>query len=211
MKLQRPDLNAPRWDIEIFNEGAVSPGYWFSAPYSNIAQSKADAPWNAPHIYDSNGDLVWSGAPLFDGFTTFDFRVTNIQGKRMLSLVYPRGGKAIVLNESYEIAKTIDIGDEKLHENQRALNAHEFTTVDNGRRALFLTRFPKRTSRKNSELVDFDRKCLAIFDEIEELDTETWTSTHSWNSEGHVGLDESCVTKDPLRLRCAGKKAWDFL
>lgn len=198
-------------DIEVFDENAVTPGYWFSAPYSDVAQSNADAPWNAPHIYDRNGDLVWSGAPVFDGFTTFDFRVVNIQGKPMLSLVYPRGGKAIIFDEAYQINKTIDMGDEELRENEPALNVHEFATVENGTKALHLTRVPKKTSRKNSELVDFDGECFAIFDGIKESDTKTWDTTHTWNSEGHIGLDESYVTQEPISKRCAGEGPWDFL
>ena len=200
---------APKWDIEVFNESAISPGYWFTAPYSTVRQSTPDRPWNAPHIYDSNGDLIWSGAPVIGGWTTFDFRVISIQGKPMLSLVYPREGQAMIFDESYQVVKSVSVGDTR--NNRLRLNSHEFTTVDGGRKALYLMRSPKRTSRKNSEVVDFDGNCFALFDGIEEVDTKTWESIHMWNSEGHIGLDESYVTGETIRERCAGDRPWDYL
>ena len=164
------------------------------------------------YIYDGNGDLVWSGAPVFDGFTTFDFRVVNIQGEQMLSVVYPRGGKAIIFDDGYQIHKIIDMGDENLRENEVGLNPHEFTTSTDGAKALFLTRLPKRTSMRNSVLVNFNDECYAIFDGIKEIDTRTWNTSHMWNSEGphwtrrklwsHMALYKSDAQE---------KRPWDFL
>ena len=84
----RPDIYAPRWSIDVYSE-EVSPGYWFVAPYEEAIQADSSPPWNAPHIYDSEGELIWSGAPIFNGYTTFDFRVINMLGKPMLSMIAP--------------------------------------------------------------------------------------------------------------------------
>lgn len=129
----------------------------------------------------------------------------------MLSVVFPRGGQAFIFNDAYETHKVIDMGDERLQENEEGLNSHEFTTVDEGTKALYLTRLPKKTSRENSEIVGYDGECFAIFDGIKELDTKTWDTSHTWNSEGHITLDESYVNQGPIEERCTGGGGWDFL
>lgn len=32
--VSRPDIQAPRWNIKVYNEEALAPGYWFLAPVS---------------------------------------------------------------------------------------------------------------------------------------------------------------------------------
>lgn len=70
----RPDIDAPRWDLTIYNESALSPGYWFVAPYQEVVQKRRGGNWVGPHIYDQTGELIWSGAPLFNGFDVFGTR-----------------------------------------------------------------------------------------------------------------------------------------
>lgn len=41
----RPDLDAPRWNITIYDEAAVTPGYWFVAPYEEVEQENGSAAW----------------------------------------------------------------------------------------------------------------------------------------------------------------------
>jgi hypothetical protein len=113
---------------------------------------------------------------------------------------------------------------------ETGLNMHEFTTVDDGTRgehtssfvlsivliltnlaaALYLTVTPRKASKQQSAAIGYDGECYTKFDGFAEVDTKTWEITHSWNSQGHIGLDESYVTTDPLEERCTGG-AWDFL
>ena len=53
----RPDLGAPRWTIEVYDEEAIAPGYWFVAPYAKLEQDTFED-WNGPHIYDKNGSTA---------------------------------------------------------------------------------------------------------------------------------------------------------
>ena len=32
----RPDIQAPKFNVTIYDEKALAPGYWFVAPYANI-------------------------------------------------------------------------------------------------------------------------------------------------------------------------------
>ena len=201
----RPDLDAPKWDVTVYKEKAVTEGYWFAGPYANAVQERPDMPWNAPHIYDGNGGLIWSGAPVFSGFTTFDFRTINVLGKPMLSVISQHQGEAVIFDDTYEIYKRIDLGANRLHEDEVGLNIHEFTTVENGTRALYLTREPHRAPREMSQAVGVNGTCYAVFDGIRELDTETWETTWSWSSYGRIGLDESVI-----RPQCNNPSPWDY-
>jgi hypothetical protein len=130
----------------------------------------------------------------------------------MLSLIQPHEGEATILDQTYTIRKNIALGPEKLSLNQRSLNMHEFKTADNGTRALHLTRLPKKASRQNSKVIGYDGNCYVGYDGFEELDVSTWEPTFTWNSEDHIGLDESFVTQQPVEKRCGKRrKAWEFL
>ena len=190
----------------------MSPEYWFSAPYSDVHQLQSDGPWNGPAIYDGAGELIWSGAPIFDGWSTFDFRVIDIQGRPMLSVISRHKLTATVFDETYQVHKTIGMKDDtkELRENAVALNMHEFTTVERGAKALYMTRQLKKTSREIPKPVGMDSECYVIFDMIKELDTQTWETTNEWSLEGHVGLHESYAVKDPHN-KCTKEAPWDYL
>lgn len=60
---QRPDIEAPRWNVTIYDQDRVSPGYWFVEPYDYLDQSLINGgKWTAPMIFDGTGELIWSGA-----------------------------------------------------------------------------------------------------------------------------------------------------
>ena len=130
----------------------------------------------------------------------------------MLSAISHHKGTATIFDETYQVHKIIEMGDnaKELQENVPTLNMHEFTTVDNGRKALYMTRLLRRASREASKAVGFDSECYTTFDVIEELDTRTWETTNEWSSEGHIGLDESYAADDPLN-KCTKEDSWDYL
>jgi hypothetical protein len=224
----RPDLDAPRWNIQVYDEEKVTDGYWFVAPYEEVEQEDGSAAWNAPHIYDRHGELVWSGAALFEGFSTFDFRVSEVLGQPMLSLIRPHSNHAVILNETYGIFKEIYIGHPDPDLNEMGLNMHEFMTIDSGTKgkprfttyisttanpllpALFLTCVPKHASRNLSAAIGYDGECHAVYDGFVETDINEFQPKFTWNAYEHIGLDESYVTQDPLEDRCGGQ-GWDFV
>ncbi|KAK3681168.1 hypothetical protein LTR37_020969 [Vermiconidia calcicola] len=198
--------------MEVYNKEAVSPGYWFVAPYEEVAQKDASPAWNAPHIYDNNGDLIWSGAPMFNGFSTFDFRVVDVLGKPMLSLIIPHDDNAVILDETYNVYKKISPGPDRLEIGVTSLDIHEFMTSDNGTKALYLTRNRRDASRENSKVIGYDGNCFAVYSGFSEMDMETGEVVMAWDAENHIGLDESVVTQDPVKKRCSRPgEPWDFM
>ena len=165
------------------------------SPYGTVQQTHNDHAYVAPHIYDANGELVWSGVSLFDRFDTFTFKVSNVGSQDMLTALYPKGGAGVVIDESYKIQKSVHLFE------QEEFNMHELQIVDNGTRALYLKR-DVTTTLNNSRRVGFEGgPCKMRWIVIEEKDIETDEVTFTWNSRDHIGLDESTMYEnDPVEL-----------
>jgi hypothetical protein len=203
--LQRPDLDAPRWDVKVYNEDALAPGYWFLSPYGIVAQIDNNKAYVGPHIYDSKGELVWSGAPSFDGWDVFDFKVSNVGGKDMLTGLHPHENRGFIINNKYENHAEVDTGITKV-----TMNMHDFEIVDNGTRALYLNKDRKEISVENSLAVGFDGHCKAEFTGFQERDLKTGDITFTWSPENRIGLDESTMRTPHIENACTGE-AWDYL
>lgn len=185
----RPDISAPKWDIEVYDPDALAPGYWFVAPYANLIQKEWPL-WNGPHIYDGNGELIWSGAPYVEYCNTFDFRMSHIDGKEMLTFIWPKNSEnqegGFILDNSYEIHKILDMrGD-----HQKRPNMHDFNLIDDGKRALMLTT-PYQNESHISVPGEFDGLCKVDRQGFKEVDVQSGEVLFEWNSEGHIGVDES--------------------
>lgn len=57
--VSRPDLKAPKWNIEVYDEDVLCPGYWFLAPHKALRQLKeaGDDGWIGPTICNQDGEL----------------------------------------------------------------------------------------------------------------------------------------------------------
>ena len=197
----RPDIDAPRWNIEIHDPEAVSPGYWFVGPYQNRIQHERGGGWVGPHIYDGRGELVWSGVPHFKGFDTFDFKAANVGSQDMITLVY-RHENAIILDNSYNVHRKLNISDDAAE-----LNMHDFNVVDNGKSALLLKTIAREATPEESDAVGFSGNCNTRFYGFEELNTTTWESIFSWTSEGNIALEES----KNRRKKCRSTDGYDYM
>lgn len=133
--------------MDVYEPQLVRRGYWFVAPYSSLKERDPSTLYQplqtGPHIYDQQGELIWSGAHLVSGDrATFDFRVSIVNGTQQLSLLllpnkhagYNPGGAGLLLdatlNISHQVHSAVGNGIE---------NMHEFNVVENGRRALMIT------------------------------------------------------------------------
>lgn len=94
----RPDIHAPKFEVHIHDEKAISPGYWFIAPYQNINKRYQGKSWEGPYIYDGNGDLVWAGAPALNYYNVHDFKVSNFNNTDTLTAIYPHDNAGLVFN-----------------------------------------------------------------------------------------------------------------
>lgn len=115
--ITRQDIQAPVWSINVADESAVSPGYWFIAPYEIKTQELAGDAWVGPHIYDSDGQLVWSGTPEFGHWNVFDFDSIEVDGEPYLSGLDWHGQRGVLLDNSYQLRKTVSLSNSSCRSN----------------------------------------------------------------------------------------------
>ena len=205
----RPDIAAPKWNVKIYDEEALSPGYWFVAPYKDLKQESYSA-WNGPHIYDGHGELIWSGSPMFQHYNTYDFRAAEVEGKQMITLITHKDEAGFIIDETYQVRKTVSMTSEvsewaaKHLRPERTANMHEFYVMANGTRALMLTKVFEKSSVEESKTIGFDGNCAAHWEGFKEVDLTTDKVLFEWNGHGHIGLDENTNFPRPVDSMCKG-------
>ena len=177
----RPDIKAPKYEIEVFNQSAISPGYWVVGPYEtlNMDDEVLDG-WIGPAIYDSEGMLVYSGAPTFDNSNTEDFKLSNVAGEEMFSVMDQSHGEGVIMDRHYDIKRRIKVRGPGL------FNSHEFNFVENGTKALVVYTKNIHASEEESALVGYEGQCKQSCNGIAEYDTTTWKQTFDWSSCGNI-------------------------
>ncbi|KAK7560756.1 ASST-domain-containing protein, partial [Phyllosticta citricarpa] len=211
-----PDLRAPKLAVRVVNRTAVSPGYHFVAPYNTNNDWEShktpliEACQVGPHIYDNNGELIWSGACLFRNENGFDFKAIHYNNKTYLSLDDVRGdpslyGAGIILSDQYQIIKDVQMAE---HTNQ--FDQHEFAVIEDGKIVLYAA----------SDLRDMDGDSIGLgrnsqtrvhstgFKEVD-ISGENPTTIFDWQGADHVPLEESTFAwpeeADPYG------RGWDYL
>jgi len=141
----RPDILAPKWNITSYHPTLLQESpprseqgqyHWFTAPYAAYHQTTFEH-WTGPLIYDTSGELVWSGAPLVNYSNAYDLRVSIVEGRSMLSFIVinnqTEGREAMILDDQYRLHATMD-----LRGGRGKANMHEFRLLDDGRSALIV-------------------------------------------------------------------------
>ena len=206
----RPDLKAPKWNVTVYQPELVSPGYWFVGPYRSPRNKEDETDtWVGPHIYDGNGELIWSGTEMFDnGKDTMSFQIHNVRGEELMTVLDWSRGEGVIFDNHYEIVETVDIyGDART-------NAHEFHFVDNGSKAVVIKTKYDVSTKEDAQAAGLNngKLCHAHWDGIQEFDTSTWQTSWEWNSKGHIWLNESTYAETPIEKRCdASHLGWDFI
>lgn len=204
LEAQRPEITPTKWNITNYEEDRLNPGYWFAAPYRTLNQKTFGKGWVGCHIYDNQGELIWSGAKLFSQGNVEDFRVSNVNGENLLTLMDQGRGEAIILDHHYEVRDVIKID---------RINTHEFHFVENGTKALIVKANPREATKEMGEAIGWygERPCRVGADKLVELDVaDNWKQVFEWEPFGHIGLDESTMTGNPVDVRC-GSGGWDYL
>jgi len=206
----RPDIAAPRWDIITYDREALQPDmYWFVSPYASLEQT--DFPfWNGPHIYDTNGELIWSGAPYVKYTNSFDFRMSMVDGQQMLSFVWPKpqpDGNGFILDSSYEVYEQVD-----MMGNHTKWNMHEFNLINDGKTALM--GFPQDYQATNISVDGYMGPCRIGWQGFKEVDVKSGEVLFEFNTKGHVSPEESnyvakAIEKNDWEHKCA--KPWGEL
>lgn len=197
----RPDIKAPKYHVEVYNKSAISPGYWVLGPYEtlNMADEMLEG-WIGPAVYDGDGMLVYSGAPDFDNSNTEDFKLSNVAGEDMFTVMDQSHWRGVIMDRHYEIKRRI-----KVVGPGGNFNSHEFNFVENGTRALVVYNHGNAASEEESATVGFKGNCKRSCNGIAEYDTTTWDITWDWDSCGNIMLNESTV--DKVRPLSAGRSS----
>ena len=164
--------------------------------------------WFGPMIYDKYGELVWSGSDQFDTANVMDFRLSDVNGEKLLTMIDRDRSAGIIFDNEYELRDmllvvkhaTDDIGP----------NAHEFNFVDNGTSLVYLHNEPREAPEEDKRGVGYSGSCIAQYNKISELDaTNNWKSLFEWDSLGNIHLNESTGPDDESQEdRC---DTWDFM
>ena len=103
---QRPDLHAPIIDISILRPEYLTPGYIFVAPYRNLDPE--------PYIYDTWGNLVWSGVSWHGPRVVHAPRPCQYHGEDHMCFFtgtqhqgFSRG-HGVIMDKHYRTVKTIE-------------------------------------------------------------------------------------------------------
>ncbi|PSK42094.1 hypothetical protein B9Z65_4008 [Elsinoe australis] len=139
----RPDIRAPRWRVTKHHPDLIAPGYWLIGAYTEmglLGERLEYIPQQVgPHIYDGSGELVWSGAPLFNNRIATDFRVVDINGENHLAwILFPRPwpgdiypeGTVVILDAS--LTPRADL----INASRVVNNTHEFLISDDSNQLL---------------------------------------------------------------------------
>ncbi|KAK3691689.1 hypothetical protein LTR37_018482 [Vermiconidia calcicola] len=202
--ITRPDIVSPRWEVKYYDKDAITPGYWFLAPYEKVGEREPGGAWIGPAIYDGDGGLIWSGSYIWNNINIMDFQMQKVRGEDRLTLMFPVEGDGIILDNHYREVDRTPVGI-----TGKTLNMHEFHFVENGASLLLLKRNITKASKEMSKAVGYDGECQIMFVGIEEIDTANWDTKFTWTSEDWITLDESTLDTAPAEKRC--KNSWDYL
>lgn len=218
---QRPDIEAPRWNVTVYEPDLVSPGYWFVETYDYLDQWRSKGGlWNAPHIFDANGELVWSGSVrlphrpstwpslpltrsprlqyLSQKYDSFDFRISNVLGQEMLTWLYPHDQAALVLDNHFNIVKKFPTVERRYEHD----NMHELQFVDSGTRALYFFDKWDSLSKARSSALGFDGACRIQDNGFREYDLTNNSIVFEWMASEHIDIAESTFEARNVDWRC---------
>ncbi len=200
--LSRPDIKAPKFRVNVFDRKALAPGYWFVAPYHDLAQAGNAKAWVGPYIYDDTGELIWCGAPLFDHFNTFDFRPSRYRGEDVLTVMWPEHETGVTFDSGYQIVNRV---------NMTGMDMHEFNLIEDGTRALTVTSTEHKSIIEQAAAIGFghNQTCQSLWKGFKEVDTATSQPVFEWDGRDHIGLDEVTFVSDDYDVLC--HRNWDIL
>ncbi|KAJ9495420.1 hypothetical protein H2202_009207 [Exophiala xenobiotica] len=209
----RPDIRAPRWNMTKHRPDAINPGYYFVSPYTywqSIPDRLEYQPYQVgPHIYDGDGNLVWSGAVLVQNRNTFDFRTFDANGTTYLSYALlsddregaaDPNGTGVILGPSYNAIQRMP------GFTDNGFNAHEFKVHDNGDKVLMI-------GTQGTELKGLNGNQAGWFSDdcIHEINLKKDELEFSWCPLDHGVRPNESYHQSPELLTLTSENRWDYL
>lgn len=133
-----------------------------------------------------------------------DFKVENLQGEDVLTMLYAVEGYGVIVDKHYNIKENVTIGVPG-----KTLNMHGFHVSDNGQHFLFVNRNVTTADRKVSATVPFEGECKLTTDGFREVDARTGKTLFEWDSTGRIAFNESTLDLESVEDRCS--QFWDYL
>ena len=198
--ITRPDLTAPRYKVAKYYPNAIADGYWFVAPYSSLydqpefnGRREHVSGQTGAHVYDQDGNLVWSGASKYFNRNVFNFMPVQVNDTHKLSFHLAGSSKddglakessQIFMDDHYE-----ETG--RIQEAARGgpVDFHAFKVLLGGERAIVSMEWWDDGNLTTSEGRKERPILNAGFEEIELKDP--YTATFQWDAyQAGLGLDE---------------------
>lgn len=176
------------------------------APFETIDQRDPGRGWVGPHIYDGEGELVWSGAEAAENWDVLDFRVSNVRGEDRMTFIAQKTGQAWIMDNTYQVREQIHIGSLGFD-----LNTHELHFIEDGTKAIVMMEGKMDSTEEQAHAVGVEGTCKGLFNGFKVLDTTTWDTVFKWSPYGKVGLEESTFTEGGVAGKCADVFGWDYI
>ncbi|CUM50773.1 unnamed protein product [Debaryomyces tyrocola] len=188
--ISRPDLIPSELDVQI-NKGGVEDSYIFLCPWnSDIPRA---APYFGPHIYDKEGNLIWTAYGLPQVISNFQPIQYHRNSSNTTGLSYWTGAMSDVglgfgsyreMDNSYRITKNLGLQSPFLHD------FHEFHDFGDGT-AAFST---YQAIQYNLSTWESSMEEGWVYQNVLiEIDSSTDEVLFQWNSIEHIPISESLV------------------
>lgn len=205
-------MKSPKWDVTIYDKSKLAPGYWFVGIKPSLQSTIGTHQfWFGPHIYDNDGELVWSGADQLDTSNVMDFKLSHIKGVPHITVLDRDRKEGLIINTNYELVDSFLVDYD--HDN---VNGHELHFVEDGTSALILRNNDEDAPVDEAENIGWDseehwgKPCRANYNGMRELDgKDSWRPSFDWTALHHIWLNESTDDAGNLGSRCNGP--WDFM
>ncbi|KAK5174064.1 uncharacterized protein LTR77_001144 [Saxophila tyrrhenica] len=203
----RPDLKPPKWDIIVHDESRLTTGYWFVGIKPSLDKTiGTDQPWFGPHIYDQQGELVWSGSRQLDTSNVMDFRLSKIKGKDHLTVLDRDRREGLIINDNYELVDSFPVD----WDHRDNVNGHELNFVGDGSKVLVVRNNKEESTPGEGESIGHSGPCRANYNGMRELDGNAlWMPIFDWTALGHITLNESTEKGGNIDHKC--ENDWDFI
>lgn len=202
--VSRPELKVPQLMLKKHHPDQISPGYIFMAPYvraEDEAFTKYYRPCQVgPNIYDSDGELVWSGACIFSNRNTYDFKLNRDGGNATtLSVIVgpilnQPGGKGFgaIIGPSLEVEH-----EERTTSDIQGSYMHEFSVIDGGNTALYI--HAEYREANVTEISKGNKTQWTVRNEgFREVDLRDGSISFQWWAMDHIPIEET-FDRPPLR------------
>ncbi|RMZ78874.1 hypothetical protein DV738_g3569, partial [Chaetothyriales sp. CBS 135597] len=200
----RPDIYAPAFNITIYDEGAVTPGYIFIAPYQTFQ--------GGLYIYDNYGNLVYSGFGETGAGTSHNFHVCNVNGTDSLcyltgaqNMGYSRG-YGVIMDNTLTTFTSVKSGGGISN-----FDEHEFNIVDNSQNALMISYVPEQFDLTNWGVSTGQGWIMNNY--FQKIQLGTNQLLYEWSALEHIPIDETTVLPNSTEVSGTGfdpTAPWDW-